>query len=79
MGGGESSNDTWCLSTEAHLALNMSGCVLCVFKLLHQRNVSQKIAMGCGEPVQQIILQPLKLDFEVVLLHGQLHLGNKTN
>lgn len=60
-----------------HLALNVSGCGLGVLELLHQRNISQKITMGCREPIQQIVLQPLELNLEVVLLHGQLHLGKR--
>lgn len=65
------------LDAEPHLALDVSGCVLGVFQLLHQRNVSQKIAVSRRQPVQQIVLQPLQLDFEVILLHGQLHLGKE--
>lgn len=57
-----------------HLTLNVSSCVLRVFELLHQRNIPQKITMGCREPIQQVVLQPLELNLEVVLLRGQVHL-----
>lgn len=65
------------LDAEAHFALDVSGGVLSVFQLLHQRNVSQKIAVSRRQPVEQVVLQSLQLDFEVVLLHGQLHLGSE--
>lgn len=55
--------------------MNVSSCGLCIFKLLHQRNITQKITMGCREAIQQVVLQPFKLNLEVVLLCGQLHLG----
>lgn len=58
-----------------HLALNVSGCGLGVFELLHQRNISEEITPGRREPIQQIVLQPLEFNLEAVLLHGQLHLG----
>lgn len=66
----------WC--NNPHLALNVSGCGFGVFKLFHQRKISQKITMSCRETIQQIVLQLLELNLEVVLLHVQLHLGNHT-
>ena len=62
------------LVLKPHLTLNVSGCFLGVFELLHQRNIPQKITMSCREPIQQVVLQPLELNLEVVLLRGQRHL-----
>lgn len=52
----------------------MSSRGLGVFKLFHQRNVTQEITVGRRESIQQVVLQPLELNLEMVLLYGQLHL-----